>query len=150
MIKHIKIDRDKLLDEAIFMLLEARRKCHEGFSPTAIDRLDLAIDKSKKVVDYLNDSFDSSNYPTAQKLIEDNIISKQSNGKPEVGDPVGFHINYGRQGGVDTLTGLVKEIIKTPNDIDDEFVYTYKITYYRNDRKNTVTRSPKDLIFFGD
>lgn len=150
MIKHITLDREKVLDEAIFMLLEARRKCHEGFTPSAVDRIDLAIDKSKKVIDYLNDNFNSSNYPTVDKLIDDNIISKKSDGRPAIGDAVGFFINYGIQGGVDSLQGLVKEIIETPNDLDGGMIYSYKITYIRNNRRNTVTRSPKDITFFGD
>ena len=150
MIKHITLDREKLLDDAIFMLLEARTNCHEGVTQTSIDRIDIAIDKSKKVIDYLNDKFNSLNYPTSNKLIVDNIISKKSDGRPIIGDVVGFFINYGRHGGVDSLQGLVKEIIETPNNLDGGMIYSYKITYIRNGRKNTVTRSPKDITFFGD
>jgi len=147
-IKHVSIDRTKLLDEAIFMLIEARRKCHNGFGPTAIDRIDRAIDKAKKVSDYLEDTFCNKTYPSADKMVDDNMISAYTNGEPEVGDSVGFHINYGRNG-VDLLTGIIKEIERTPNGIDLDII-TYKITYFRGDRKNTIKRSPKDIVFFGD
>ena len=150
MIKHITLDREKVLDEAIFMLLEARRKCYEGFTLSSVDRIDLAINNSKKVIDYLNDNFNSSNYPTVDKLIDDNIISKKSDGCPAIGDVVGFFISYGRLSRINSFQGFVKEIIEIPNNLDGGMIYSYKITYIRNGRRNTVTRLLKDIIFFGD
>jgi len=71
----LSLDRNKALDEAIFMLIEARRKCYEGFGPTASDRIDIAIRKAKEVNHFLNNFND---YPSAEKLVKNNIISTES------------------------------------------------------------------------
>jgi len=74
MIIEIELDRDKILDEAIFMAIEAKRKCEEGFGPIASERINRAINRLKWLNKELDECFSKSIYPSKEYLESKDFI----------------------------------------------------------------------------
>lgn len=69
MVLTVELDKDKLLDHAIFMLLEARNKCESGFETFAEPRISIAL----KELNHINDLLSKDN-PSAEYLKNKDVI----------------------------------------------------------------------------
>lgn len=67
----MELKKEKLLDHAIFMLLEARKKCYNKEGLIAGTRIEIAIKELNIIIKHLNTL---ETYPTVDKLKELNII----------------------------------------------------------------------------
>jgi len=74
MLISIELNRDKILDEAIFMAIEAKRKCEEGFGPTAPERIIRALKGLNKLSEELDDCFNDEIYPSKEHLESKDFI----------------------------------------------------------------------------
>ena len=66
----IELDKDKLLDHAIFMLIEARNKCKNDFGIIAEPRILIAL----KELNIINDILSNGEYPSTEYLENKDII----------------------------------------------------------------------------
>ena len=132
--RFITLDRTKLLDSAIFFLLEADNKAQENFGPLVEARIDEAIDTLKDLKCAIDEL---KVYPTSDVLDKENLISKKSEGI-SIGDEVIFTVSAGYTSRV--VHGEIKEPVK---DFPKGF---YKITYLtESGRRSTVTRGSEDF-----
>ena len=73
-VNFLEFDTDKTLDYAVFMAIEARRKCIEGWGCTAPDRLELSIKGLQEVLDEIETAADDNVFPSVHYLTKKNII----------------------------------------------------------------------------
>lgn len=128
------LDRDKVLDEAIFWLIEARRKVREGFGINASARASMGIEKAQKFIDKIDNITDRHQYPTTEVLVNQEYISIES--EYNIGDNIAFVIIGDFGSTVKMRIGKIAKIIDNNN---------YKIQYQGENRKSTVNRH-KDSI----
>lgn len=50
----IKLDRNKLLDEAVFLSICGLQQCRENFAITGVTRLEMARDRLNVAIDVIN------------------------------------------------------------------------------------------------
>ena len=64
----VEIDREKILDEAVFMAIQSLVKCKQDDVITSPDRLQRAIGGLQKTYDEIKDIIDEDQYPSSKIL----------------------------------------------------------------------------------